>query len=157
MPHPSQAAFQLRPALDSDRDFIWSLRVATMKRLVAEAYGWDESVQRAYAEESLAGQIVVIDDRPVGVVTLKDWAEEVHLGWVALSPEVQGRGPGRGAGEMGTGLRGGAEQAAHAAGSAREPGPRPLPVIRLRRDGPVAEGRCAHAMAGHGIARRYMR
>jgi ribosomal protein S18 acetylase RimI-like enzyme len=95
MPHPSSPAFQLRPAVENDREFIWSLRVATMKRLLSEAYGWDESVQRTYADESLAGRIVLVEGRPVGVVTLKDWEKEVHLGWLALVPEVQGRGLGR--------------------------------------------------------------
>jgi ribosomal protein S18 acetylase RimI-like enzyme len=66
-----------------------------MKRLVHHAYGWDESVQRSYADESLAGQVVLVGGRPVGVLTLKDWADEFHLGWVALLPEVQGRGLGR--------------------------------------------------------------
>lgn len=39
MLRPPPSAFQLRAAVDDDRDFIWSLRVATMKRLVAETYG----------------------------------------------------------------------------------------------------------------------
>lgn len=94
MPSPSPA-FQLRPAADDDREFIWSLREATMKRLVSEAYGWDDAVQRSYAEESLAGSIVLVDGRPVGVLTLKDSEQEVHLGWVALVRDAQGQGLGR--------------------------------------------------------------
>ena len=65
-----------------------------MKGLVTEAYGWDEATQRAYADESLAGQIVLVNGRPVGVITLKDWAGEIHLGWVAVAAESQGRGLG---------------------------------------------------------------
>lgn len=95
MPRSLPPPFQLRPAVDADREFIWSLRVATMKQLIAEAYGWDESVQRGYADESLTGQIVLVEGRPVGVITLKDWADEIHLAWVALTPEVRRRGLGR--------------------------------------------------------------
>ena len=88
--------FQLRPATADDRQFVWSLRVATMRRLIAESYGWDEAVQRGYADESVdGGRVVLLDGRPVGVVTLKDWPGEVHLAWVALLPDVQGRGLGR--------------------------------------------------------------
>jgi ribosomal protein S18 acetylase RimI-like enzyme len=86
--------FQLRKVDQQDWDFIWSLRVATMKDLIVGSYGWDEDTQRSYAEESLNGQIVLVDGVSVGVVTLLDWDDQLHLTWIAVLPEMQGRGIG---------------------------------------------------------------
>ena len=60
--------FRLRKAEGADLDFIWRLRVATMKEAISQSYGWDEETQRGYAAESLRGEIVLIDERPVGVL-----------------------------------------------------------------------------------------
>jgi len=87
--------FRLRPAEPTDREFIWRLRVATMKDMIEAAYGWDEATQRAYADESLGGMIVLVGEEPVGVLTLADWADQLHVVWMAIQSEVQGRGLGR--------------------------------------------------------------
>ena len=87
--------FRLRPAEPSDLEFIWRLRVATMKHMIEQAYGWDEPTQRAYAEESLGGMIVLVGEKPTGVVTLADWGDQLHVVWMAIASEVQGRGLGR--------------------------------------------------------------
>ncbi len=86
--------FRLRPADSSDFDFIWRLRAETMKAVISEAYGWNEETQREYAAESLAGQIVLVDEKPVGVLTLLDWGDQLHLSWMAILPEMQGQGLG---------------------------------------------------------------
>jgi ribosomal protein S18 acetylase RimI-like enzyme len=87
--------FRLRPAQPSDREFIWRLRAATMRDMIEAAYGWDETTQRAYADESLGGMIVLVGDEPVGVLTLADWGDELHVVWMAIQSEAQGRGLGR--------------------------------------------------------------
>jgi GNAT superfamily N-acetyltransferase len=86
--------FQLRKAEAADLEFIWQLRVATMKEAICNSYGWDEATQREYAEESLRGQIVQVDNQPVGVLTLADWGDQLHLVWMALLPTWQGQGLG---------------------------------------------------------------
>jgi ribosomal protein S18 acetylase RimI-like enzyme len=86
--------FRLRPAEEADLDFIWRLRVATMKETISESYGWDEETQRGYAAESLRGEIVLIDERPLGVLTLADWGDEMHIVWMAVLPEMQRQGLG---------------------------------------------------------------
>ena len=87
--------FRLRPVEASDLEFIWRLRVATMKDMIERAYGWDEATQRGYAQESLGGMIVLVGEKPVGVVTLADWGDQLHLVWMAIASDVQGRGLGR--------------------------------------------------------------
>jgi GNAT superfamily N-acetyltransferase len=66
-----------------------------MKHTIEQAYPWDEATQRGHAEESLGGMIVLVEEKPVGVVTLADWGDQLHVVWMALAPEVQGRGLGR--------------------------------------------------------------
>jgi ribosomal protein S18 acetylase RimI-like enzyme len=65
-----------------------------MKAVISEAYGWDEEAQREIAAESLAGQVVLVDEEPVGVLTLDDWGDQLHLTWMAILPEMQGQGLG---------------------------------------------------------------
>jgi ribosomal protein S18 acetylase RimI-like enzyme len=65
-----------------------------MKAVISVAYGWDEEAQRGIAAESLAGQIVLVDEKPVGVLTLLDWGDQLHLSWIAVLPEMQGQGLG---------------------------------------------------------------
>ena len=86
--------FSLRPAAPSDRAFIWSLRQATMRPLIDPLLGWDEPVQRGYADESLAGRIALVEGVAAGVLTVSDWPREKHLTWVAVRLDLQGRGLG---------------------------------------------------------------
>lgn len=86
--------FHLAKANKQDWNFIWSLRVATMKAMTTQSYGWDETTQRSYAEESLSGEIVIVEDEPVGVITLSDWGDQLHLTWIAILPRIQGKGLG---------------------------------------------------------------
>jgi ribosomal protein S18 acetylase RimI-like enzyme len=86
--------YALRKASSADWEFIWQLRIKTMKDYVSQSYGWDENVQRHYAEESLNGDIVVVDGKPAGVLTLSDWGDQLHLTWMAILPEYQGKGLG---------------------------------------------------------------
>jgi ribosomal protein S18 acetylase RimI-like enzyme len=38
--------------------------------------------------------IVLVGEEPVGVLTLADWGDQLHLVWMAIQSEVQGRGLG---------------------------------------------------------------
>lgn len=86
--------FSLRPAIASDFNFIWQLRVITLKEVISQSYGWDKPTQRSYAAESLAGKIVLVKGNRVGVITISDWSDQLHLTFVALLPQYQGRGLG---------------------------------------------------------------
>ena len=90
----SDMEFQLRKADETDWEFIWGLRVETMKFVICQSYGWDDHVQRTYAAESLNGEIVLVDGEAVGVLTLFDWGDQLHLAWMAIIPSLQRRGLG---------------------------------------------------------------
>ncbi|MEO0375232.1 MAG: GNAT family N-acetyltransferase [Cyanobacteria bacterium P01_A01_bin.17] len=87
--------YRLRKAAKEDWSFIWSLRVTTMKDQINDTYGWEENTQKSYAQESLHGEIVLIDEMPVGVTTLADWGDQLHLVWIAILPARQGLGLGK--------------------------------------------------------------
>jgi GNAT superfamily N-acetyltransferase len=132
--------FDLRPATPADRAFIWALRQATMRPLIEPLEGWHEPTQRGYADESLAGRIVVVGGEPAGVLTVRNRGSELHLTWVAVLPQLQGFG-------LGTALLRRAQQEAAAA---RLPLTlrvmRANPAVRLYErmgfsaDGPVVAG-----------------
>jgi ribosomal protein S18 acetylase RimI-like enzyme len=84
----------LRPATPSDFPFIWHLRRETMKGVVAASYGWVDDTQKTYAEESLQGQIVTFENQSIGVLTLSDWGDQIHIAWVAIDTAYQGKGYG---------------------------------------------------------------
>lgn len=84
--------FTLRQAIASDLEFIWQLRIVTMKNIISASYGWDESTQRQYAAESLQGNIVLVEGDRAGIVTLSNWQDQLHLTFIALLPQYQGRG-----------------------------------------------------------------
>ena len=86
--------FELRPATNADRGFIWELRQLTMRPLVQPLEGWDEPTQRGYADESLTGRIVLVGGQPAGVLTVKSRPHELHLTWIAVLPRLQGAGLG---------------------------------------------------------------
>ena len=93
--------FTLRPARRDDWPFVWALRVATMRPLIERTYGWDEAMQRTFAEASLRGRVAElhddvhgVHDARVGVLTVLDWEREHHLAWIAVIPTLQGRGLG---------------------------------------------------------------
>jgi hypothetical protein len=77
--------FRLRKAEGADLDFIWRLRVATMKEAISQSYGWDEGTQRGYAAESLRGEIVLIDERrsmsPRVSILPSSWLPVAQVAW----------------------------------------------------------------------------
>ena len=86
--------FTLRRAISTDFDFIWQLRLLTMKSIISRSYGWHEPTQREYAAESLNGNIVIVENNKAGVITISDWQDQLHLTFIALLPQYQGSGLG---------------------------------------------------------------
>lgn len=65
-----------------------------MTDVITNSYGWDETLQMSYAQESLNGEIVLLGGHAVGVITLAEWADQLHLVWMAVLPRMQGQGLG---------------------------------------------------------------
>ena len=91
-------AYTLRQATDDDRAFLYELMVATMKPYVVETWaGWDETFQvRRFTEhfDPARCQIVVVDGRDIGMISIDRGDAEIFLANVQIAPDFQGMGLG---------------------------------------------------------------
>lgn len=93
--HPAHGRYTLRPVVDSDYDFLWRLKVATLKPYIDHLYGWDEPQAQAILRKVMVNaQLVLVEDEPVGVLKVEVDGGFVHLAEIGLIPEHQGQGLG---------------------------------------------------------------
>lgn len=93
--HPEHGRYTLRPVVESDFDFLWRLKVATLKTYIEKLYGWDEPHAKDILRKVMQGaHIVLIDDEPVGILKVESEENFVHLAEIGLMPERQGQGLG---------------------------------------------------------------
>ncbi|MFI7673049.1 GNAT family N-acetyltransferase [Actinophytocola sp. NPDC049390] len=88
---------RVRPALPTDRDFLFETRRATLRAYVEQTSPWDDAEQRATADREFADlpfAVVEASGRPVGYVCVVHEGECDFVDEIALLPEVQGRGMG---------------------------------------------------------------
>jgi GNAT superfamily N-acetyltransferase len=87
--------FILRKAFIEDIDFIFRLRLLTMKDDFERTFGWndDEQYKRA-ADEIEQAQMIILGNDPVGVVKILTKDSEFHLHQMQILPEHQGKGIG---------------------------------------------------------------
>jgi hypothetical protein len=86
-----------RPALSSDREFLFEVRRAALRAYVEQTSGWDEAEQRATADKEFADlpfAVVEVSGRPVGHVCVIHESECDVIDEIALLPEAHGRGMG---------------------------------------------------------------
>jgi ribosomal protein S18 acetylase RimI-like enzyme len=91
------ASWQLRPATEGDREFLFRLHCATMRESVEALWGWDEELQRRIFDERFAGerfQVIEVDGKDAGVLDVEEGVDEVFLRLIELLPENQGQGIG---------------------------------------------------------------
>ena len=90
-------ALKLRPATPDDAEFLYQLLKTTMRDYVEQLWGWDEEWQRTYFDmrfDPAKNQIVVLNDRDVGVISTERREEAVHVSGFYILPEYQGQGIG---------------------------------------------------------------
>lgn len=89
--------YRLRPVTDADYDFIYALNSTTMRPYVEPIWGWDEALQREAFERRWNPdnqQIIIVDERDAGRVTLNETPELIYIAQINLLPEFQGKGIG---------------------------------------------------------------
>lgn len=89
--------YRLRPVTDADYDFIYALNSQTMRPYVEPIWGWDEALQREAFERRWNPdnqQIIIVDERDAGRVTLNETPELIYIAQINLLPEFQGKGIG---------------------------------------------------------------
>ncbi len=86
--------FSLRPATIDDIEFIFQLRVKTMKPLFINTLGWNDAEERENSAVELNhAKIVMVDQKKIGVIKVVPGVEELHLN-LQILPEFQGKGVG---------------------------------------------------------------
>ncbi|HEX6838172.1 MAG TPA: GNAT family N-acetyltransferase [Polyangia bacterium] len=89
--------YTLRPATESDFEFMYELHEVTLRVHVDAIWGWEERFQRNMLRQSCAAKprsIVVVDGADSGVVAIVRTPEHVYLDLIELHPRVQRRGIG---------------------------------------------------------------
>lgn len=87
----------LRPATAQDFDFLWALHCASMRAYVDQTWGWNDADQRRRFEEHFdpaRRQIILVQRRPVGVLSIDLRPNELFLELIELLPEYQRQGIG---------------------------------------------------------------
>lgn len=89
--------YTLRPATDADYDALYRLHEATMRATVEQVWGWDYAGQARFFRERwnpADRQVIVVDGRDAGVLSVERRPHEVWLANIEIAPEFQGRGLG---------------------------------------------------------------
>jgi ribosomal protein S18 acetylase RimI-like enzyme len=89
--------YRLRPASETDKDFLYSLHGATMRDVVEKTWGWDEGWQRHDFERRFKEQdvsIIVAANRDAGGLWLESSPEVLYIADIQVLPELQCRGIG---------------------------------------------------------------
>lgn len=88
---------ELRPAKDSDFDFLWTVHVTTMKDYIDRTWGWNEEEQRKHFRENFDPSVIQViqqKGKDVGVLKVEPESERVLLTNIAILPDYQRKGIG---------------------------------------------------------------
>lgn len=92
---PAHGRYTLRPIVDDDEDFLWNLKVATLRGYIEEYFGWDEPTARGFLHRTMQNaHLVLIDGRPAGIIKVYEENGWLFLGEIGLMPEHQNKGLG---------------------------------------------------------------
>lgn len=97
---PPLPTYFLRPVRQSDAEWLWHLKVATLRSYVEATWGsWNEDQQRSFAARDLRSPtlriIVVAEEGDAGAIDVARRRSEWFLGRLELLPRLQRRGLGR--------------------------------------------------------------
>ncbi|GIK36963.1 MAG: hypothetical protein BroJett011_07960 [Chloroflexota bacterium] len=93
----SRTTYSLRPAMESDYEFLYQLHAATIRPVVEATWGWDEAFQAEYFRthwDATRRQIVQGNGVDIGTITLEQHQTAIFLALVEIHPDYQGRGIG---------------------------------------------------------------
>jgi ribosomal protein S18 acetylase RimI-like enzyme len=87
----------LRPAVESDYDFLYSLHVATMREHVERIWGWDDRLQSELYRSNFDPariQIIIRRNLRIGMLSIENGDHDLYLRQIEILPEFQGAGIG---------------------------------------------------------------
>ena len=87
----------LRPASESDREFLYALHCRTMREVIEKTWGWDEAWQRRDFDRRFVGCVVSIietSNGAVGGLLVEPKSDSIYIHELQVLPEYQGQGIG---------------------------------------------------------------
>ena len=87
----------LRPATESDYDYLWWLHGATMRTYVEAIWGWDEAVQRQLFDDRFDParmEIIESAGQAVGYISVERRRGFIFLSAIEVAPDFQSQGIG---------------------------------------------------------------
>jgi ribosomal protein S18 acetylase RimI-like enzyme len=88
---------QLRLASPADREFLYTLHVTTMRDLIEQTWGWDETWQREDFDQRLTRcrvSVIEAEGEPVGAIWVEIDSERIYITDLQILPRWQQRGIG---------------------------------------------------------------
>lgn len=85
----------IKKMTEEDFEYIWDLRKRTMKEVIENSYGWDEKQQKEKAKEARKGNLIIINNKKVGIFTVREDEKEMYLVWIAIEAEYRNKGIGK--------------------------------------------------------------
>jgi len=86
-----------RQANQTDYQWLYDLKVTSMRQYVEEVYGWDDIIQKKYFDEDFRPDditIVVVEGSDAGMFELSRDSEGYFMKRIEVHPRYQGRGVG---------------------------------------------------------------
>ncbi len=89
--------YKLRPATQSDYDFIYEVKKAALGAYVAATWGRDQAFQREYFAQRFDPadhQVIVVDRQDIGELSVQYGESEINLAGIYVLPDSQRLGFG---------------------------------------------------------------
>src|SRR5689334_21379841 len=89
--------YELRPAVEADREFCFRLNEACFRSRIEQIRGWDEAAEGLDSAAQFrvgAASIIVVDGRSVGHVAIEEHQDDVELRMLLIAPDARRRGIG---------------------------------------------------------------
>ena len=86
-----------RQATQDDYQFLYELKVASMRDYVDQVYGWDDAFQEEFFEKDFRADdltIIQVDGRDLGMYELSKDKEGLFIKRIEIHPESQNKGIG---------------------------------------------------------------
>ena len=93
-----EQVYALRPAQESDYEWLWELKRWTMRSYVEQTWGlWDDALQEEFFRENFSSetvQIISVDGHDAGLLNVERDKGEIFLANLQIHPSFQNRGLG---------------------------------------------------------------